>query len=507
MKNFLPFLLLSLYPIVVNAQNDQKRDNLWLFGYESNPTNLDFGGTNINFSTSPPDIYYEYRPMNFSETNASICDGQGNLLFYTNGFYVANKNHQQMENGGGLSPGGFNQEYIEIGLIMPQGAMILPVPESDSLFMLFHATFDLIKTPNTDGGNMTSYYSLIDMSENNGLGAVIEKNVVFNQDTLTYGKITAARHGNGRDWWILMNEYNTNRYYRWLLTPEGLQDMEQQAIGETVTNGLGQAVFSPDGTKYVNLNQTTFTDTGTHVAIYDFDRCTGLLSNDVHLFYQGALSGGVAISPNSRFLYVSKYDTLFQFDFYANDIASSREIVGIYDGTQSPFGSTFYLAQLAPDGKIYMNCPNGENVLHVIHNPDLKGDSCNFEQHGIDLPTYNSSSLPNFPNYRLGKLEGSPCDSIISTVVGEGNIPIPDIFAYPNPASSYLKIKWKGTGVYASGYFRLYNLIGEQVLQKEFSYVNEFQFSLEGLNPGVYIYHISIDQRLRKSGKLVIVEH
>lgn len=78
--------------------------------------------------------------------------------------------------------------------------------------------------------------------------------------------------------------------------------------------------------------------------------------------------------------------------------------IAIYDGSVSPFPTPFLTAQLAPDGKIYINSPNGNNVLHVIHEPNLKGDSCHVEQNGIHLPTYNFASMPNFPNYRLGAI-------------------------------------------------------------------------------------------------------
>jgi hypothetical protein len=51
-------------------------------------------------------------------------------------------------------------------------------------------------------------------------------------------------------------------------------------------------------------------------------------------------------------------------------------------------------------------------VLHVIHSPDEPGEACQYQQHGITLPTYNSKSIPNHPNYRLGPLDGSPCDTL-----------------------------------------------------------------------------------------------
>ncbi|HMX40726.1 MAG TPA: PKD domain-containing protein, partial [Saprospiraceae bacterium] len=55
---------------------------------------------------------------------------------------------------------------------------------------------------------------------------------------------------------------------------------------------------------------------------------------------------------------------------------------------------------------------NGIRYLHVIDQPDEAGTACGFRQQGIELPTVNQSSIPNFPNYRLGPLDGSPCDTL-----------------------------------------------------------------------------------------------
>ena len=84
---------------------------------------------------------------------------------------------------------------------------------------------------------------------------------------------------------------------------------------------------------------------------------------------------------------------------------------GFFDQS-SYFTSRFFLAQLAPDGKIYINANNGIHQLTVIHYPDKGGDACMVEQHGLALPTLNAFSMPNFPNYRLGPLDGSPCDTL-----------------------------------------------------------------------------------------------
>lgn len=76
------FLLLSFSGMA------QKQNNIWLFG--------DRAGLDFNFS--PP------KPITGSmialEGCASIANENGELLFYTNGISVWDRNHQLMPNGG-----------------------------------------------------------------------------------------------------------------------------------------------------------------------------------------------------------------------------------------------------------------------------------------------------------------------------------------------------------------------------------------------------------------------
>ncbi len=249
------------------------------------------------------------------------------------------------------------------------------------------------------------------MRENNGLGKVVAINQPFLQDTLCYGKLTACKHANGRDWWILIPKWNSAVFFTFLLTPDDLKSHGTQKIGPTPISNAGQAVFSPDGTKYVKYNAVGGA-IGGWLDIHDFDRCNGALSNcqSKHIDTVGA--PGVAISLNSRYLYVSNGLWLHQYDLSAADIMASETLLGTYDGYKSPSNTFFFLLQLAPDGKLYMNSAATVNTLHVIHRPDLPGADCRFEQHGVQLPTLNNWSMPNFPNYRLGPLDGSPCDTL-----------------------------------------------------------------------------------------------
>ncbi len=406
-----------MFFLILTAQG-QKHDYVWLLGQNSQ-TNLIYSGTVVDFNTTPPDIYYEFRSMFFSQANASMCDTAGNLLFYTNGIYVANALNEPMENGMGLSPGTHSQQNQNYGYILTQGAMILPTPESGGLYHLFHMDREL-NSQQTSTESRNFYFTLIDMDMNNYLGGVVLKNQKIIEGLFDIGRITASKHANGRDWWLLTRKYDTNEYYRILFDIEGLVVQGVQAVGSPIpSNTIGQSVFSPGGTKYACVHVYGLANP-IYISIYDFDRCNGTLSNPIQFTYTDTAScAGVAISPNNRFLYVSSYRYVYQYDLHAEDIEASRIIVAVWDGFGNPFSTTFYLMQLAPDGKIYINSNNGVRYLHVINQPDSLGLACDVCQHCVELPSINALSLPNFPNYRLHHLEGSPCDTLRQPPVAE----------------------------------------------------------------------------------------
>jgi hypothetical protein len=501
-------ILLTIILLCATITSAQQHDNIWLFGYESYTNTEGWGGSVMDFSDDTLNIYYEYRDMNLDITNASICDTAGNLLFYTNGIYIANAIHEPMENGGGLNPGEYADDHSVYGYILDQGAIAIPMPESDSLYYLFHLSKDY-PIGELSFHSPKFYYSLIDISHNNGLGKVIEKNVLIIEDTLDIGKLTATKHANGKDWWILLREYAGNEYYRILVTREQIIIYDKQEIGESFTQGIAQAVFSPDGSKYAIYCMHTFNDI--FLNIFDFDRCTGLLSNPVQaIMADSAWSGGVAISPNSRFLYVSSYNYIYQYDLWADDILSTKDTVAIYDGYEIVITPTFtlptrfFLMQLGPDGRIYINCPTSGNLLHVINNPDLAGDACDVQQHSIELPTYNLFSLPNFPNYRLGPLPDSACDT--TSAIAEPFITRPSVSVFPNPATDQLTLEFE-ENIESEHELTVYSVTG----QRQASYKlpegqSSFTLDISRVSSGMYFYKISHKGRSLQNGKLMIMK-
>ena len=499
---FKNFLLLVLSFFISTSLNGQKYDYQWFFGYaDTSVFHPEFGRSVIDFNTSPPEVYYENQQINFDATGVTICDTSGNLLFYTNGIVVANHLHEIMENGSGLNPGNVADGSEFWGYRNIQGALVLPLPESDSIFYLIHQRIEY-PNPNISVHGSTLFLTQIDMGKNNGLGKVISKNEAIINDILETGNLTATRHANGRDWWILHGKFDSNEFYTLLLTPDGLENQGIQEVGILAPTGLGQAVFSPDGSKYAKLDLVSIS-AGNFLNIYDFDRCTGELDNHIQIMHpDSAGAGGLAISPNSRYLYVPSQTLVYQYDLWASDIESTKDTVAIYDGYTDSTGlaSTFFMAQLAPNGKIYINASNGVKELHVINSPDSAGVACDLQQHSLLLPTFNKLSLPNFPNYRLGALEDSPCDTLETATINP-LLENTELSLYPNPAQDILTIEWESISTKST--FNLTNSIGQTVLSQELlkQKKQSINFSLPN---GIYFYSIFQNGILIKSGEIII---
>ena len=430
-----PFCLaLFLLPVILFGQNDSlKHDYIWLTGYSSNPTQLEFGGTVFDFHEDTLDVYYEYRDIDFNISNNTMSDENGELIFSSNGTVIANRLNEVMENGEGMNPESSAQQNI-----LYQGILVLPSPNEDSTYFVLHAERTWIEETVDQNWTvpLTLYKSVVDMSfsSNNGyLGVVTEKNIPIIEDTLAFGRLTATRHANGRDWWILQQQYSTNKFYRFLLSPEGLFEQEAQIVGENQLNdahGIGQAVFSPDGNNYcVYDNWNTLFSA--HVDFFSFNRCTGLLDNFERLILNSATERprGLAISSNSMYAYLATNLAYYQIDL----TESPKQLNLIQERADTV--STPFLGQLAPNGKIYFCAWGAHREMHIIHNPNEEGIACNIEQGGLLLPTYNNGTIPNHPNYRLGRLIGSPCDTVYSdaTSIVNTNSEIENFSISPNP--------------------------------------------------------------------------
>ena len=434
MRKLLLFHVLYML-CLVNILGQSLYDNTWTIGITNSITTINWQkGAEIKYNENSQ----AYMRLSISSAN----DAKGNFLFYTQGCAILGKDYKILPNGKQINPGEQHDNGCGAGStggeVLYNVGIFLPKPKDTTLYYLFH-------TPRGDKYANTIafppdklYYTVIDASKEVN-GDVVKKNVLIIKDTLSFQGPRACKHANGQDWWIVIPEFETHGYYSVLLTKDSVVYVKRKVFssdfGRELGDRAGQTVFSPDGSKYIRSDPFN----GTY--IYDFDRCSGELSKPIFIDTLGTYAcAGVAVSPNSKYLYLSNRNVLHQFDLQANNIAQSKIKIADYDGQQTSFGSSysFYKMALAPNGKIYMATTNTTDALHTIHSPNEKGIACDFKQHDFPLPDYNYVTMTNFPNFNLGVQSGTPCAPLITNHdVQETNL---NISILPNPSDDVFEI-------------------------------------------------------------------
>ena len=188
-----------------------------------------------------------------------------------------------------------------------------------------------------------------------------------------------------------------------------------------------------------------------------------------------------------------------QYDLSAADIAASKDTVAIYDGfMQGNVKTNFLNMQITPDNRIFINSTGTPSYLHSIENPNVLGTGCNVVQRGIVLRGYNLWSMPNFPNYRLGALSGSPCDTL--NVATEGLTENENIRVYPNPASNEIVLEYKN---FQNKQIIITDVLGR--VQKTAPLPSEItNISTQNLPNGIYYVSIYESNVLLGSSKFVV---
>lgn len=308
------------------------------------------------------------------EGSSSISDSNGNLLFYSNGETLWNKNHQPIVT------------YLKGSYNSTQTSAIIQKPGSTNLYYLF--------TLDARGLANGIRYTEIDLNLNSGLGGLTP-----NRDVLLYAptceKITVVKHANDIDYWVITHKWNSNSFYSYRVTANGIATTPVVSNSGTVLDEsvsgmigtVGNMKISPDGSKLILCNPYF-----QNAELFDFDTNSGQVSNPKILMNSYFEIIGAEFSPNNKVLYISEKSNgrISQFDLTSTDIASTRIIIST---SPKNLGSL----QLAINNKIYVASWSGK-FLDVIENPDVLGLGCNFKLDGLDLGMSNSVSygLPAF---------------------------------------------------------------------------------------------------------------
>ncbi|AXG75100.1 hypothetical protein DVK85_13015 [Flavobacterium arcticum] len=407
MKYFTVFLLL-FFSFSSLAQGEA---NNWFFG---NNAGIEFleNGTVVPLAGSA---------MTTNEGCSTLSDPLGNLLFYTDGRNVWDKNHVLMPNGNYAAGTGLNGDpsSTQSGIIVPkkgdpniyyiftvdephhQNADSYPDQFTDTYIENGGATGTI---PNDDDGFNNGFnYSIVDLSvtgTNGSIGDVTTRNVHLvtydadDSEQIKYQcseKITAVKNASATGFWVLTQF--VDKFYAFEVTSTGVNEIPivTQIEPLIITNGyrrnaIGYLKASPDSQKLAIVHQQNGTVQGQAIGngsvyLYDFDNATGIVSNPI-LIKDNINPYGIEFSAETKKLYFTdssgNNSELHQFDLEADDIPASEIIIATLSGTSTAL-------QLGPNAKIYRSTFG--NTLDVINDPDADGLDCNFQANGVTLTT------------------------------------------------------------------------------------------------------------------------
>jgi gliding motility-associated-like protein len=370
MKKLLSFLLL-IFALNVFSQ---KEANFWYFGENAG----------LDFSVNPPNIING--SLSTDEGSASISDKDGILQFYTDGTIVYNRTGQVMDNGLGLLGDSSSA----------QSAIIVPKPLDPNIYYIFTVG----NQRNGNDGNGVAY-SIVDMSLNNGLGEVTEKNVFLVGSQNAREKITSVRGEECNTFWVITADgFNFHSY---LINDNGIINVPKtSAHNNNLTNLRGYLKISPDGKTLVNASASS----GSY--IFDFNSLNGEITNG------GAFSGlrnegyGAEFSRDGQKLYISTgvhsqiingirnqtdFASITQFSLESRNIADINASAEVIYQTNSGYRGAL---QLAPNGKIYY-ARSRQTFLGVINSPEKEGANAGFVRDGLSLNgQISTEGLPPF---------------------------------------------------------------------------------------------------------------
>ncbi|OIQ22106.1 MAG: hypothetical protein BM557_01640 [Flavobacterium sp. MedPE-SWcel] len=389
----------------------QGEANNWFFGFNAGVQFLE-DGTVVALTGGA---------MSTNEGCSTISDSEGNLLFYTDGRNVWDRNHLLMPNGNyGIGTGLLGDpSSTQSGIIVPKKGdpniyyiFTVDEPHHDNAAVFpaqFTGNYD--SDPNQtvpqadDGFNNGLNYSIVDLSivgGNGSIGDITTRNVHLttydpdDTEEVKYKcseKITAVRNASGNGFWVIT--HFTNRFYAFFVDENGVtEDPIITTIAPNISvsgyrrNSIGYIKASPDGSKIAiahnqNGNTTGGTQTNGNVYLYDFDNDTGIVSNATALITDSVTPYGVEFSSQSNKLYAAlrtatNIAQIRQYDLEAANIPTSEVVI-----TNLPRASAL---QLGPNGKIY-HSSNGNNFLDVINTPEEDGIDCNFQTNAVTLPS------------------------------------------------------------------------------------------------------------------------
>lgn len=387
----------------------------WIYGYSQG---LSFNANNQPFAIQHPNVFGAVGV-------ATVSDRQtGELLFYTDGSRVWDADHQIMPNG--LALYGQNAHYLHdydySGAGEIHGALILPVIGNDDQYYIFYlnggfvfaAAFSppvpvSVGNPVFDGYYL--FYSVVDMSLNNGKGDVIanKKNIPLGPKDTRYFASFIAVPGENCDVWLLFHHLLAHEFWAYNISENGIDTVPVIStipIQGQHSYGIGKLAVSPNR-QYIAMAHfaPTFVPGVSYGGpdsnfVARFNPSTGEVFDPIFLNQKAA---SVCFSPNNSKLYLGGG----QFDlstYTATAINSSwlsfwpphatgayRSYGGKIYMQRAPFWSANGWTNYQGPPYCWLGC------LSIIEQPNLVYPLCNFNIDAIPFLPNTATNLTNGP--------------------------------------------------------------------------------------------------------------
>lgn len=389
-------LILILFSLQATAQYNSPKNRVWAFGDRAG---LDFNtGNPVPIQTN----------MNILEGCASISDTNGQLLFYTNGTKIWNRNHSVMPHGDSLC--GDPNNYPTNSTT--QSSLIIPMFNDPGKYYLFTLSD---ANDSAHYGRLT--YSVVNMGLNSGDGDIVPGSKAIPVDSILSEKLTAVQ-GDHCNIWLIVHTYNSNVFKAYEITDAGINFTPVLSA----TGGFNPPAYyyggvikgSPDRKWIISCTYGGAGATGIS-ELFRFDPATGqmssfaVLSNNAFNTYYGAEFS----ADNSRLYITGQSNSIYQYDLTlgsssaiinsATDITQNAAVAGITQGDM----------KLGPDGKIYI-AQLFSSFIGIIDNPGLAGTACGYLPNNIQLLP-NTQSLIGLPNHVITLQE--PVSNTTSTSI------------------------------------------------------------------------------------------
>lgn len=385
-------------PIYAEAQvavyaDESTTANIWYFG----------DGAGIDFNEEdgldpPPRSITARHGMNAPAGTSTISDANGDVLFYSNGSRVWNRENNVMPNG------------TEIGgdSTSTQAVIIVPFVDDETLYYLF-------TTKEVYGDNTFEVkYSIVDMKEDNGRGDVVIKDIVL--FTRSTEKIVAFEGGGG--FWLLAHEYGNNTFRTYPITGAGIGAPILSSAGAVHSfndplSGQAGMKFSADGERIAVALIEGVED---YVELFDFDPILGEIVDFEYRIDLNEGGGGndqvydVHFSPGGVKLFATMNNRNtgvpggrvleYRVDSLSTPASRLASKADISDGLN--LNINFGQMQTGPDGQLYMAVetpgdPSGSAFVSSISAIDDTLFVSPFNPQAVLLTTGNSRlGLPNF---------------------------------------------------------------------------------------------------------------